>query len=46
MAIGKTLRGSGEAASDLDAIHIVSAFAAENEIVLGQLKTAGKGKRA
>lgn len=41
---GKTLRGSGEFASDLDAIHIVSAFAAENEIILGQLKTAGKGK--
>ena len=41
---GKTLRGSGETASDLDAIHMVSAFAAENEIILGQLKTAGKGK--
>jgi len=41
---GKTLRGSGESSSDLDAIHIVSAFAAENEIILGQLKTAGKGK--
>jgi predicted transposase YbfD/YdcC len=41
---GKTLRGSGEMASDLDAIHMVSAFATENEIILGQLKTAGKGK--
>ena len=41
---GKTLRGSGETASDLNAIHMVSAFAAENEIILGQLKTAGKGK--
>src|SRR5579872_5851763 len=41
---GKTLRGSGEVTSDLDAIHMVSAFAAENEIILGQLKTAGKGK--
>ena len=41
---GKTLRGSGEITSDLDAIHMVSAFAAENEIILGQLKTAGKGK--
>ena len=41
---GKTLRGSGEMASDLDTIHMVSAFAAENEIILGQLKTAGKGK--
>jgi predicted transposase YbfD/YdcC len=41
---GKTLRGSGEITADLDAIHMVSAFAAENEIILGQLKTAGKGK--
>jgi predicted transposase YbfD/YdcC len=41
---GKTLRGSSEQSSDLDAIHIVSAFASENEIILGQLKTAGKGK--
>lgn len=41
---GKTLRGSGETSSDLDAIHMVSAFAAENEIILGQLKTSGKGK--
>lgn len=39
---GKTLRGSGT--SDLNAIHMVSAFAAENEIILGQLKTVGKGK--
>jgi hypothetical protein len=42
----KTLRGSGEMASDLDVIHRVSAFAAENEIILGQLKTAGTRKRA
>jgi predicted transposase YbfD/YdcC len=41
---GKTLRGSGEKTSDLDAIHMVSAFGAQNEIILGQLKTAGKGK--
>lgn len=41
---GKTLRGSGEETSDLDAIHMVSAFATENAIILGQLKTAGKGK--
>lgn len=41
---GKTLRGSGEIGSDLDAIHIVSAFAASNEVILGQLKTAGKGR--
>ena len=41
---GKTLRGSGEIVSELGAIHTVSAFATENEIILGQLKTAGKGK--
>lgn len=41
---GKTLRGSGEISSDLDAIHMVSAFASQNEVVLGQLKTMGKGK--
>lgn len=41
---GKTLRGSGESASGIDAIHMVSAFATENEVILGQLKTAGKGK--
>jgi predicted transposase YbfD/YdcC len=41
---GKTLRGSRETTSDIDAIHMVSAFAAENEIILGQLKTTGKGK--
>lgn len=41
---GKTLRGSAENSSDLDAIHMVSAFASQNEVILGQLKTAGKGK--
>lgn len=41
---GKTLRGSGNRESELDAIHMVSAFAADNEMVLGQLKTSGKGK--
>lgn len=41
---GKTLRGSGEVSSELDAIHIVSAFATANELILGQLKTSGKGK--
>ena len=30
---GKTLRGSGEITSDLEAIHMVSAFAKENEII-------------
>jgi predicted transposase YbfD/YdcC len=39
---GKTLRGSRN--DDLDAIHMVSAFAASNELILGQLKTAGKGQ--
>lgn len=41
---GKTLRGSRETSSDLNAIHMVSAFSAQNELILGQLKTAGKGK--
>lgn len=41
---GKTLRGSREETSNLAAIHMVSAFAAENELILGQLKTLGKGK--
>lgn len=40
---GKTLRGSKEN-NGLDAIHMVSAFAADNELVLGQLKTSSKGK--
>lgn len=39
---GKTLRGSLD--GDIDAIHMVSAFATGNEMILGQLKTAGKGK--
>lgn len=39
---GKTLKGSAD--NELDAIHMVSAFAAANEIILGQLKTTGKGK--
>ncbi len=41
---GKTLRGSSETTAGINAIHIVNAFAAENELILGQLKTAGKGK--
>lgn len=41
---GKTVRGSEDKSSELDAIHMVSAFAADNELILGQLKTAGKGK--
>lgn len=38
---GKTIRGSG--CADSDPVHIVSAFAVENALVLGQLRTANKG---
>jgi predicted transposase YbfD/YdcC len=41
---GKPLRSLGESTSELDAIHRASAFAAENEVILGQLKTSNKGK--
>lgn len=39
---GKTLCNSGSC--NTNPIHIVSAFAAENSLILGQLKCAGKGK--
>ena len=39
---GKTLRGSNDAARDGKAIHVVSAFATENQLVLGQLATDAK----
>lgn len=39
---GKTLRGSSDIARDGKAVHIVSAFAAENRLVLGQLATNAK----
>jgi len=39
---GKTLCNSGDEGQD--PIHMISAFAAENSLVLGQLKTSGKGK--
>jgi predicted transposase YbfD/YdcC len=39
---GKTLCNSGSC--NKDPIHIVSAFAAENSLILGQLKCSGKGK--
>ena len=39
---GKTLRGSADEAEDQKAIHLVSAFASENKIVLGQLATDTK----
>lgn len=39
---GKTLRGSSDEAEHQKAIHLVSAFASENKIVLGQLATDAK----
>lgn len=39
---GKTLRNSGDAQREGKAIHIVSAFAADNGLVLGQLATEKK----
>lgn len=39
---GKTLRGSHDKNSGLAAIHCVSAFAADNQLVLGQLVTDAK----
>ena len=36
---GKTLRGSNDLARDGKAVHIVSAFAAENRLIMGQLAT-------
>lgn len=39
---GKTLRGSYDSGSDKAAIHMVSAWASENRLVLGQLKTEEK----
>lgn len=39
---GKTLRRSFDTASDMQAIHMVSAWASSNRIVLGQIKTKDK----
>jgi len=39
---GKTLRRSHDKSSDKKAIHMISAWAASNQIVLGQLKTEEK----
>lgn len=39
---GKTLRGSNDASRDGKAIHVVSAFAADNKLILGQLATEAK----
>lgn len=39
---GKTICNSGDSFSKKKASHIVTAFAAENDIILGQLKTAEK----
>ena len=39
---GKTLRGSKDTSRDGKAIHVVSAFAAENKLILGQLAAEAK----
>ncbi len=39
---GKTMRGSAEASSGKAALHVVSAWASENQMVLGQLAVEGK----
>lgn len=39
---GKTLRGSKCSAKDVKAIHMVSAWSVENNILLGEVKTASK----
>jgi predicted transposase YbfD/YdcC len=39
---GKTLRGSHDGARNKDAIHLVSAWASANRLVLGQVKVADK----
>lgn len=39
---GKTLRRSHDQSKDKKAIHMISAWAASNKVVLGQLKTADK----
>jgi len=39
---GKTIRNSGNTFTGTQATHIVTAFAAENDIILGQLRTAKK----
>jgi len=41
---GKTMRNSGNTFTGTQATHIVTAFAAENDIILGQLRTAEKSK--
>ena len=39
---GKTLRRSFDSASKTSALHMVSAWSSENELVLGQIRTAAK----
>ena len=39
---GKTLRSSFDSASQTSALHMVSAWSAENDLVLGQMRTAAK----
>ena len=41
---GKTLRRSHDKSGDKKAIHIISAWASSNQVVLGQLKTEEKSK--
>jgi len=40
---GKTLRGSFDAATGKGALHVVSAWVEENDLVLGQVAAEGKG---
>ena len=42
---GKTLRSSYDRNSRQSTIHMVSAFAAQNRLVLGQVKTDAKSKK-
>ena len=45
MAIdGKRMRGSYDTASEKAAIHMVSAFASQNNLCLGQVKTQDTGQ--
>ncbi|MDR1863467.1 MAG: ISAs1 family transposase [Treponema sp.] len=41
---GKTIRGSADKFACLKAAHVVSAWAADNRLVLGQVKTEEKSK--
>jgi predicted metal-dependent phosphotriesterase family hydrolase len=43
---GKSLRGTYDKSKRDNVIHMVSAFSAENQVVLGQLKTATKSNES